>query len=509
MKFYEKFNLLMNLLNIPNNKLAKALSVDPSLISRWRSGSRDPVKNSTYIDLISQYLVTHANDKQCLYELIRIEPINSHEELVEALSEWLILDHVTDSSFVSNFLSHLTHNTSQQPMAFMSDIIEDKPSGKKLSVEVFHGNEGKRKGVIRFLSAVIMSSKPCELLLYSDESMNWLLEDNYFLAKWGMLLNQVIAKGHCIKIIHTIERHSNELIAAIDRWLPLYLTGSIEPYYYPNYQEALFKRTMFIAPGIGALTSSAIGDVESMEQLYYHDANMIALLQKEFDAYLHLCRPLMRIFTEQNITLFHELLYEFEMQDGDLTYISTSPPLTMLPYDSLCDALNASNLLPDKIEYYKNFYIKRKHAFHEHLKSNNRYDLIHLPESSISIANDEVCSPFAYTFLHEGLTIDKLLFLQQLENVKKILKTNKRYHISLAAHNLPSNILIYFKKEIGVIIYKADNPLIIFAINHPIMVNAFESYIEDLSDNLVKSDYDQHDVIQEINKWINAQNEMH
>lgn len=509
MKFYEKFNLLMNLLNIPNNKLAKALSVDPSLISRWRSGSRDPVKNTTYVALISQYLVTHANDKECLYELIRIPSISSSEELTEALNEWLVLDHINDSSFVSNFLSHLTHSTFPKPLPFMSEIIEDKPSGKKLSVEVFHGNEGKRKGVIRFLSAVITSSKPCDLLLYSDEPMKWLLEDNDFLTKWGMLLNQVIAKGHRIKIIHTIARNSNELIAAIDRWLPLYLTGSIEPYYYPNYQEALFKRTMFIAPGVGALTSSAIVDVESMEQLYYHDANMIAILQKEFDAYLHLCRPLMRIFTEQNITVFHELLYEFEMQDGDLTYISTSPPLTMLPYDSLCDALSTSNLLPDKIEYYKNFYIKRKHAFHEHLKSNNRYDFIHLPESSISISNDEACPNFAYTFLHEGVTIDKFLFLQQLENVKKVLKTNKHYHISLTAHNLPSNILIYFKKEIGVIIYKADAPLIIFAINHPIMIHAFESYIEDLSDNLIKNEYDQLHVIQEINNWINGQNEIH
>ncbi len=509
MKFNEKFNLLMNLLNIPNNKLAKALSVDPSLISRWRSGARDPVRNSEYVALISHYIATHTADKHCLYELISVSPSIETEALAKELSMWLVLDHTNDSSFVSNFLSHLTKDTTLTLPPFVPELVENQATGKKLSVEVYHGNEGKRKGVIRFLSAVIMSSKPCELLLYSDEPMTWLLEDPGFLNKWGLLLNETIKKGHRIKIIHTIERHSTELIVAISRWLPLYLTGSIEPYYYPNYQEALFKKTMFIAPGIGALTSNGMGESESMEQLYYHDVNMISILQNEFDTYLRLCRPLMRIFTDQNITLFHELLHEFELQEGDLTYISTSPPLTMLPYDSLCDTLNASDLQPEVIEYYKNFYIKRKRAFQDHLKNNNRYDLIRLPSESVSIANDKAIFNSKNSILHEGIIFNKHLFIQQLENVKKTLKLNKHYHVSLNAHNLPDSILISFKKNIGVIIYKTDDPLIIFAINHPVMVSAFETYIEDLSMYKHCDEQNQLPVIQEIDQWIQAQKEMH
>ena len=74
MRFNEKFDLLMNLLNIPNNKMAKFMSVDPSLISRWRSGERDPLKNDAYVEMIAEYIMQHATDRQCLFELLSVNP---------------------------------------------------------------------------------------------------------------------------------------------------------------------------------------------------------------------------------------------------------------------------------------------------------------------------------------------------------------------------------------------------------------------------------------------------
>jgi len=60
MDFGKKLSLLMSVLSVSNGALAKALSVDPSLISRWRSGSRIPAKDSGYIEMIASYLVEHA-----------------------------------------------------------------------------------------------------------------------------------------------------------------------------------------------------------------------------------------------------------------------------------------------------------------------------------------------------------------------------------------------------------------------------------------------------------------
>ena len=51
----------------------------------------------------------------------------------------------------------------------------------------------------------------------------------------------VILKGNRIRIIHTVSRALNEIFDAITQWLPLYLTGSIEPYYYPRSQDGVFS----------------------------------------------------------------------------------------------------------------------------------------------------------------------------------------------------------------------------------------------------------------------------
>ena len=48
MSFSEKLNLMMNISNTNNSALARAISVDPSLVSRLRRGDRTPSKNQTY-----------------------------------------------------------------------------------------------------------------------------------------------------------------------------------------------------------------------------------------------------------------------------------------------------------------------------------------------------------------------------------------------------------------------------------------------------------------------------
>ncbi|QNB45639.1 hypothetical protein BR63_04535 [Thermanaerosceptrum fracticalcis] len=49
MPFSHKLNHLMEIFGVSNNRLAKALSIDASLVSRWRTGNRVPAQDSPYI----------------------------------------------------------------------------------------------------------------------------------------------------------------------------------------------------------------------------------------------------------------------------------------------------------------------------------------------------------------------------------------------------------------------------------------------------------------------------
>ena len=154
MKFHDKLNLLMTLQNIPNNKLAKALSLDPSLISRWRNGSRDLPKHSEYIESIAHYFVSNYKDKSRLCELLNIEYDNNTTPLSviqNHLKAWLLDEQSANGALVSRFIERLNQIKPSIATSPLPEFVTLAAHGKKLSVETYQGNAGKREAVIRFL----------------------------------------------------------------------------------------------------------------------------------------------------------------------------------------------------------------------------------------------------------------------------------------------------------------------------------------------------------------------
>lgn len=71
----------------------------------------------------------------------------------------------------------------------------------------------------------------------------------------------------------------SEILAAIDYWMPFYLTEAVEPYYYPKYQENILRRTMLIAPVTVALNYSTVSDYsDTAQQFLYWNSEKISIL---------------------------------------------------------------------------------------------------------------------------------------------------------------------------------------------------------------------------------------
>ena len=56
MRFCDKLNLLMQITRISSVALARGTGVDPSLVSRWRSGERNPSKRSHTAEDVGAFL---------------------------------------------------------------------------------------------------------------------------------------------------------------------------------------------------------------------------------------------------------------------------------------------------------------------------------------------------------------------------------------------------------------------------------------------------------------------
>ena len=94
MQFYEKLIFLLNLTQVTNRTLARELKVDPSLISRLRTGARGVPKNKEHIKAMSSFFAkrcTTQYQKQALSGMLGIKQALTmkKELLTEVLYYWL------------------------------------------------------------------------------------------------------------------------------------------------------------------------------------------------------------------------------------------------------------------------------------------------------------------------------------------------------------------------------------------------------------------------------------
>ena len=265
-----KLDFLMNLTNTKNSILSKAVSFDPSYISRVRTGRRAMPRSRQFLTPLAVYFARNIKTPQQMkLAADAICPGNplpeDKEELTRLIIDWLSI-----------------------PSA--DSAIERKLS----SLEYFIGYEGKREAVELYMMRLSGLNKFYTLLIYSDESIQWLTEDRDYLERWILLLWQQLYNGACVKVItHSIAKEKWHNIIYGRRLASFYESGQIELYDAAALPIGIHRRSMIITAGDSAMISNSIADFdEDMLCIYTREKIAINALEKEFDNYLNLCSRL-------------------------------------------------------------------------------------------------------------------------------------------------------------------------------------------------------------------------
>ncbi len=497
MDFGKKLSLLMSVLSVSNSALAKALSVDPSLISRWRSGSRIPAKDSGYIEMIASYLVEHAkmeHQKLAICEITGCVPeALEKEELKELVKRWLLDAPIPDTRAIGGFLNKVgLFRIPQAQMQFPTMTLE----GQTLNFEVFFGKEGKQRAAMKFLLHAMNSKEPSTVLLYSDESVDWFLADREYALRLGATMIELTKRGWKINMVHTLSRDISEMLRAIEFWLPLYMTGSVTPYYNPKYREHYFRRTLFVVPKLVALTCAAFEDFPQTVNLLTTEPHVVELFEQEYQQFLNTCRPLMRIPQVGSQEMF-SLLEDFEDQPATCLVISDGLPLVTMPSEVLERILERNALKHS--EQILSHWRKRTASFEKNLKQHPHIHIVALPDveqvragkASVELA-ESGCSLF--------YTVDE--YVDHLKYLLSLLKKYENYQLCISPRSMSANVHTAVKDQIGVLVFKKDPPVRLFAMNHPDMTNAFYCYAEDFLNRLPLQSKNKERVIETIELMI-------
>ncbi len=257
----ERLKIAMSVAEISNSELSRRINVDASLISRYRSGGRRFPVNSELAGKLRDVLWERIERSGRLNVLAEMMSISREELSRETFLSWLSASDLSDDESVER-LFHAFDSYSTETGIKLPNFNEVAPESVLSSDDtVYYGYEGLREAVIRFLGNVA-KSRSKELLLYSDQNMDWLTEDSVFRLKWASLMNECIKNGTRILIIHNIERSLNEMNEAIISWLPLYMSGMIEPYYCKKSAGNRFSSTVFLSKGEFCIAASHVSGTE-------------------------------------------------------------------------------------------------------------------------------------------------------------------------------------------------------------------------------------------------------
>ena len=307
-----KLDYLMKLTDTSNSALGRELGFDPSYISRIRSGKRGLPRDRFFLEPAAAYFA-HAIRDYPLRKSAAAEAVCPGRSWPEAETEaeklllgWLNQDERQDTERVDRLLNGLAAVRLLWPEAKLPAQREEPPSAA-----FYYGTEGKREAVLRLLIDYCAAEAPQELLVYSDEKIGWLSADEGYTRRWSDAVLRLIGRGVRIRIIHSIDRDWGEMLDELRKWLPVYLTGAVESWYCPKARDRIFRRTLIIARGCCAVTATAVGDGTGLN-LLVSDPAAVEALTREYEDYLALCSPLVRIFSRENRGEVWELLRQFE-----------------------------------------------------------------------------------------------------------------------------------------------------------------------------------------------------
>ena len=287
-----KIDFLMNVTNMRNAQLARALNLDASYVSRIRAGKRGLPTKLPFIEPAAEFFARNVHEGYQADTLARETGVRGGWPTEKGKAARLIARWLEGEIGASG----RDARDAAADGAGHADGERALSSDHTAKARLYFGEQGRREAALAFLERIAAEGRPCELLLQSDEDTAWMYGEPGFAGQWARLMARLAQASCTFTVVRTISRDGNEMWEGVREWLPLYLTGAIRSYYYPRLRDGVRMRSLFVARETCALVSNSVQGMGNVAlSILLDDADAASALEREFDAYLALCRPLAQV----------------------------------------------------------------------------------------------------------------------------------------------------------------------------------------------------------------------
>lgn len=501
MQFHEKLDFLMTITNTSNSFLAQKVNLDPSHISRIRRGLRSTPKNEFVIRKITDILVGRCESeyqRKILFDAVKIDYCISNSELITDMTlTWFIDKNIEQNNKNHDVFGYLnSEHTIPNEAEHLKEEYNYNPNN---NISVYYGLDGKRKATLLFLNNILAHHKPQTVLLYSNEAVDWLTEETAIAKKILDLIMQILLKGNKITIIHSVSRDLDEILNLIRHWLPFYMTGQVEPYYYPKKRDRVFKQTMFISPGVSAVISSSFNQHNlNSPNLLINDYQIIKAYTEDFVHFLNQCQPLVQVYTIKERVPYLAYLQEFEEERRNSLIKTESLSMVTMSEEIISRIINRLGINADSLIKYQKDRILN---FYNLLEENIFYEIIPIHDVDL-IANHKIKLPFSEIMYSQPIFYTKDEYVNHLKHILFLLKKYDNFFIKLFENQSRSNYTMIVKEELGVIAARTDTPPLAFMGDETNLTAGCWDYLKDIVNRKLPMHMQKEKEMQRLKEYI-------
>ena len=313
--FIDNFNMLQKELNITTTEISKAIGYDSSFISRMKNKERKPADFEKFIDKLRNYIISiceSENSKICLSNLFNctIDDLQENDTFKQIFTKWICSKHIeTAPNHIFDFLSKLDNFDLNDYIG--TDFSKVKVPTSPVIIrnsKTFLGAKGRKQAEGEFLKITLISKSDEPIFFYSDLPMAEAGNDEEFKEKWVYAMTKLLKKGLHLNIVHNLNRPIDEMLFGLENWIPIYMTGSITPYYFKTPPSKFFAGSLCTSGSV-MLSSECIKYNENKSIFYLTTKKEEVKFGQEKAKYmLSKATPLMEIYKEEDKDAFNEFI---------------------------------------------------------------------------------------------------------------------------------------------------------------------------------------------------------
>lgn len=472
---------ILKVLNINGRDLAKAINVDPSVVSRWKNDKRIFPTKSEYLQSITDYFYSSISSDfqekefRNIANNLNVKYSISNCDIRKLIYE--ILEKAHENSIKNNCLDSLNKKKSHEHNV-------DNNCNKNY-YEYIVGHEKIMEAGFNLMASALnntkVSEEPIIVTFFNEFETFCNCEDKQ--ESWDEIVVKLLNKGYKVTYLVNLNENVERSLKILSDIKFFYISKSFNSVYLNNHNLFPFGPVeTVIVPNVGVLFCMRISDGYRFDHAFlYRDDNAV----EAFKGMMNIAIKNSTSLTEINRNIEEEvdgrnISKEIEDNPGKCFLIKDSLGATTLPYEVYeRQLLKGGDPFNKNVEEVLSIFRERQENFKDKISVYEYYSIYRKD----SIERFVACGthPFQNRYSREDI-------IAHIKNVIYLLETYEKYNIALiteSQHNKYNNLNCFIKEYQATAVYfdkvylpKAyeDPKNFIAFISDQIVVNSFQSY---------------------------------